>query len=549
MVGEMRAAPISNAPTEVDCRRELAADPLAPDWHGYLGLALLRRRDTAAAMASLRTAVALAPSDTRHLGNLGAAQMLCGNLDTARQSLARALAHRPEDTDVRSNLAMLSTAVGGPPNRGLLKQVLVRQPDDARMLYHLGTSADEQMETLIFVGRALAVSPLFAEARLALASTTEEWNHELAETERRRVVALAPDLADVHYNQGLASDRSRDPEISLRCYRRAAALRQEHVLAEWNAALAALMVGNYESGFGGFDRRWQLSNAPVRPDVAPEWRGEPLGGGALHVYAEQGLGDAIQFARFLPRLDELAANVTVAVPPALVDLMKTVRFRGRVADITGPRLPANRQVALLGLPRLLGVVGAAGIAVGPYMQAHTKRIEAWRARLRPNGRPLIGLCWRGNANFPDERRRSPGLAVLKPLLETPDLRFVSLVKDPAGDDLAGTPILDVSDELVSMAETAALTAALDLVITSDTSVAHLAGALGRPGWVMLSSTADWRWGKDGDRTIWYPTLHLFRQREPGDWTSVVHDIGVRLSFGDSQRNEWPEGLNLGTSGA
>lgn len=528
---EMRAAPLAGVPDIETCRRELTRHPLSADWHARLGLALLQSVERVAGLASLRRAAALEPAGTHYLGNLGAAYVLTGAPEVARDLLLRTLACDPDNADALSNLALIPAARGETANLSLLRQTLARRPGDARALYQIASASrtEAEFDTLVFAGRALAVSPLFAEARLMLASSSRVWDRALSTREWQRAAALAPSLDEIHYGMGVAFDHHRDPDAARHCYRRAAALNPANVMARWNGALAALMAGDYAHGFRDYEWRWRLPNAPARLQAAAEWTGEPFPGGTLCMYAEQGLGDAVQFARFVPAASARSGAAVLAVPRTLVDLFKSIRFSGHVIPSSGELPPADRQVSLLSLPRLLGVSSPAEIGSEPYISADASRTDAWRRRLGSSGMLTIGLCWRGNPSYPEDARRSPGLAVLAPLLAMPGLRFVSLVMDPADDDLMASSILDVRDELAPMSATAALMSALDLVITSDTSAAHVAGALGCPAWVMLSPVADWRWGRERDRTSWYPSLRLFRQSADGDWASVVREMQTTLA--------------------
>ncbi|MBN8902855.1 MAG: hypothetical protein J0H57_17645, partial [Rhodospirillales bacterium] len=263
---------------------------------------------------------------------------------------------------------------------------------------------------------------------------------------------------------------------------------------------------------------------------APLWTGEPLAGRTLPVHAEQGMGDMVQFARYLPHLPR-DGHVILEVHPPLVRLLRQMPGVDAVLGI-GEALPAyDLRIPMMSLPLALGLTGAEDVsATIPYLRADPDRSAAWRAR--PDALPgrRVGVVWAGNPErMRMDRRRSVPAALLAPLAAIPGVSLVSLQKGPAAADAGAAGVaVDWTEELTDFTDTAALIAALDLVIGVDTAVIHVAGALGRPVWLLNRFDTCWRWERNCTDSRWYPTLRQFRQATPGDWSAVVAEVAAAL---------------------
>jgi hypothetical protein len=262
----------------------------------------------------------------------------------------------------------------------------------------------------------------------------------------------------------------------------------------------------------------------------PEWDGEALAGQRVLVVHGQGTGDMLQMVRYLPRLRERGAHVLLECPPALIDLMHTVAGIDETL-LSGTATPDrfDRFARLMTLPRLCGETGAPAACV-PYIRADPARITAWAPRLSPAAGSLrAGLAWAGNPAHPNDRRRSIPLEALAPLATVPGVRWFSLQAGPHAGDAppAGMALTRLDTQIADWSDTAAIVAQLDLVISADTAVAHLAGAMGVPVWLLLPWRPDWRWSPAGEGTPWYPTMRLFHAREPS-WTTAVADVATQL---------------------
>jgi len=483
------------------------------------GLALEALGQPEAALAAWRTALVLDPAEPHAWVNLANAGRAAGSAEapkmagdmpgntaanTARARYLRALARDPGDPAALGNLGALEEAGGCPAAAlPLYRRALVLDPAVATLWSNLGAA--------------------------------RHWQGALAGAARDldRAVALAPDLAE----------------------------------ARWNRALNRLLRGDYAGGLVDHEWRWRRRGAvppDLGPDAPPPWRGEPLAGRRLLVWTEQGYGDAIQFVRLIPRLTATpdgagavtragaravtlagASAVTLVCRPRLRRLLRSldgveriVGFGETAAGLPGgDPLRADLQVSLMSLPLLLGLTPET-MTAAPYLAADPAAARRWkdfldrrepaRAPASPSsGAPLrVGLLWSGNPAHPNDRDRSLPAAALAPLCRLPGLRCLSLQADGAA---GGVPGLEPLPPALDFADTAALVDQLDLVIAVDTAVAHLAGALGRPVWILLAAVPDWRWGMEGETTVWYPSARLFRQRRPGDWSETIDRVAAALA--------------------
>jgi hypothetical protein len=322
---------------------------------------------------------------------------------------------------------------------------------------------------------------------------------------------------------------------ALASFERALMLAPGNAEMEFNKALGLLIQGDFRAGWKSYEQRWstQRWRADRRSFAKPVWLGdEPLDGKTILLHAEQGLGDTIQFVRYVPRLAAAGAKIVLEVHPELKALLSRLPGAAAVIGRGEPRPAFDLHCPLGSLPLACKTEPVSVPADIPYLAAEPARVERWRARLATLDGPRVALVWAGNAAHANDRNRSLPLAKLAPLWANPRARFVSLQRDlRAGDAqlLEGAPVLHLGAELADFDDTAAVLAGCDLVLAVDTSVAHLAGALGRPLWVLLPFSADWRWTKDADRSPWYPSARLYREARPGDWDGVMARVAQDLA--------------------
>jgi Tfp pilus assembly protein PilF len=346
-------------------------------------------------------------------------------------------------------------------------------------------------------------------------------------------LALEPAHAGALIARGGALHALGRCEEALESYARARALAPEEPLLHWNESLCRLAMGDYARGWREYEWRWKWSgfSSPALQFREPLWLGrEDLAGRTIILHAEQGLGDTLQFVRYVPLVAARGARVLLMVQKLLLPLMGGLRGPERVVG-PGAELPlADFHAPLLSLPLAFGTTLETVPANVPYLSVAPGRAEARRAQLAPAGERLVGLCWKGNAQYQGDRERSIALAGFLPLLSTPGIRFVALQKELNEDERALTAGLpQFSNPGEDFARTAEIVAALDLVITVDTAWGHLAGALGRPLWVLLPQSPHWCWLRERRDSPWYPTARLFRQQARGDWQGVLREVAQALA--------------------
>jgi len=455
------------------------------------------------ALASYDRALSLRGGDVEALCNRGLALDALGRHGEAVESYDRALALRPDEAIVLRNrgcalinLKRLDEALAA------FDAILTRHPQDAEAHYNRGNVLLQQER--------------FADA---LAS------YDAA-------LAVRPDLAEAHNNHGLALKELDRFDDSAASHRRAYAHDPGHVEARWNEALMQLLTDDYEHGWAGYEWRWHKE--PLirawRDFPQPLWRGEPISGRTILIHSEQGLGDTIQFSRYVPLVAATGARVIFEVQPPLLRLMQGLG--GAEVIARSDALPDfDWQCPLLSLPLAFGTRIETIPADIPYLHAAADLARGWTQRLGAKRRPRIGLAWAGSTDHRNDHNRSIALAKFLPLLDV-DADVVSLQKIVRpGEDalLALRGILNVGDALGDFADTAALVAQLDLVISVDTSVAHLAGALGVPVWLLVTHIPDWRWLIGRDDSPWYPSARIFRQDAARDWDAVVARVKRALA--------------------
>ncbi|HEY4745643.1 MAG TPA: tetratricopeptide repeat-containing glycosyltransferase family protein [Desulfuromonadaceae bacterium] len=306
----------------------------------------------------------------------------------------------------------------------------------------------------------------------------------------------------------------------------------DHAEAHWNRALLLLLRGDYREGWREYEWRWHKRGftSPQRTFAQPRWQGEPLAGRTILIHAEQGFGDTLQFCRYVPLVAALGGRVVFECQPPLVALMERLEGDIRVVA-TGAPLPAfDLQVPLMSLPMIFDTTAATIPANVPYVAPPADRLPFWRSQIIDTEQRKIGLCWAGKA-YPDPGRSCPA-ELLASLAEIDAVSWHSLQVGWA--QALPFPMADLTGHCHDFADTAAQIARLDLVITVDTAVAHLAGAMGKATWVMLPHAPDWRWMLARDDSPWYPAMRLFRQARSGGWADVVQRIACSLKSGVSR---------------
>jgi len=484
----------------------VAARPKSADALVFLGHVqrLLRRDDDA--LGNFEQAIALEPNHIDGLGMRGDALLARGQAAEALASFNRILALAPQHVEARANRAAALAALQQfAPALADCDAVLAAAPGHLMALYN----------------RANALANLGRDAD-ALAGFD-------------RLLRIAPQHFAAWNNRGNALSALKRHAEAVQSFARAIALKPDFADAHFNQSLALLALGDYKRGFGEYEWRWRRTGMPPQRDYGrPLWSGDaPLAGKTILLHSEQGLGDSIQFARYVPMLARAGAKVALEVPVELKSLLS--RLEG-VAEVVarGEALPPFDLHCPLGsLPLAFKTEPNSVPANIPYLRASDSRIEQWRPRLAPAKAPRVALVWAGNPQHINDRNRSIAFVSLKPLLEAGGVGFVSLqreLREPDAAALKQMPaVLQLGDALADLDDTAAVLALCDLVISVDTSVAHLAAAMGRPTWVLVPFAPDWRWTLEGDKSPWYPAARLFRQPQPGDWASVIAPVRTEIA--------------------
>jgi len=493
------------AEAERVCRQVLDVRPNSAEAEHVLGLIAHQKGKLATAIEHLERAVQLAPNAALLHANLGEMQRLAGHPQRAVESARRALALDPTMASALSNLGV----------------ALFELKD-------FEASAKAHRE-------AIAVRPDFAEAYSNLGNALYAVRaFDEAIDAYRRALALKPDYADALANLGTTLHHSGSFEEGIATLRYAIALDPHHANAHSGLGILLLMRGDFAEGWDEYE--WRLRSTERMGPRFPErpWQGESLVGKHVYVQAEQGLGDTLHFARYLPLLAARAGNVTLRVHQQAVTLLRESLPGVTILGDRGTPQPYDCDVALLSLPRLLKTRLETIPATVPYLRPSAEVAKTWAARLRGMKGLKTGIVWAGNPAHTNDARRSLDLPTLAPIFSVPGISFASLQVGKRAADLGassrlGKMIDDWSSRLTDFEATAGAISALDLVITVDTSVAHLAGALGKPVWLLLPWVTDWRWMLEREDSPWYPTMRLFRQRKGENWGRVLGCLAKELT--------------------
>jgi tetratricopeptide (TPR) repeat protein len=462
-----------------------------------------------------------------------------GQAENALECLDRALAIDPHNVaDLRNRAITLAKLRRPAQALEAYETYLARRPEDTDALAKRGlllNELDRRQEALASIDAALRLAPNDLDvlnARVTVLDNLERYTDALAGVDR--MLGLDPTYLHAINNAGLLLARLGRFNEALRCYERSLAVQPDQPQARYNRALIRLALGDWIRGFQEFESRWETESlARARPSgIGPLWHGQDLKGKTLLLYHEQGYGDTLQCARYIPLLAEKGACVLLAVPAALSSLLSTVPGVARVSTEHEPLPAHDYQSPLMSLPLAFRTTPDTIPAATPYVRSDPARVAEWARTLGERTRPRIGLVWGGRRYAAINYPRDLPVPLLQPLLDM-DAQFISLQKDVAESDrplLAQWPQLRLlGDTLRDFADTAALIENLDLVIAVDTAVAHLAGALGKPVWLLNRHASCWRWLQTGTDSAWYPTLRQFRQPSVGDWRSVIGTVRHALT--------------------
>lgn len=487
--------------------RSVALGPSLAQAYIHLGQVHKALGQNDQAIAAYRLAVRIDRGNAIAYHNLGNLLMAAHRVREAEDAYAGAVAANPDQVDSLLGLG-----------EALFAQAELRQAAEA-------------------FAEAVRMAPTRADARIDFGrALTEMFRLDDAEQQFCAVLAEGPNPRALH-NLGLACYYRGDLANAIRCFRQALALTPDDVVSHFHLAAALLRHGEFAEGWAEYEWRRKFEAHPTSSFAVPEWSGEPLEGRTVLLYGEQGLGDSLQFAGLLPLVAARGGQAMLAVPNELKRLLAGAAGVSRVIGFGEPA-DYDLHLPLLSLPHRLGIGLDQPPPVSPYLHAPPGLAEHWADRLAGATGLKVGLVWAGAPRRHDplaaivDKRRSISLGQLAPLAKNQGISWISLQKGEASAQIPPLadrfPILDLTADLHDFADTAGLVANLDLVITIDSSVAHLAGAMGRPVWILSRFDGCWRWLNGRDDVPWYPSAWLFRQQAPGDWTPVIERMDAAL---------------------
>lgn len=395
--------------------------------------------------------------------------------------------------------------------------------DAALALAHCLHMLREYQEALAVYDRLLTIEPSLAAAWNNQGTTLLEMcRYEEARASFTRTLELDPALHDARVALATCCQALGLLDQAMSACDTVLAAVPEHAEAHWNKSLLLLLNGDYRQGWREYEWRWQKRNftSPLKRFTQPRWDGEGVAGKTVLVHAEQGFGDTLQFCRYLPLVVQRGARVVFECHPPLVGLMECLAENLDVVALGQPLPHFDLHLPLLSLPLMFGTTLETIPADIPYLAPPAALLSSWRGLLPDESRLKVGLCWAGKS-YPDPGRSCP-VELLAPLAEINDVSWFSLQMGWRGS----LPIRlnDLTEHIRDFGDTAALISRLDVVITIDTAVAHLAGALGKPTWLLLPSAPDWRWMRERNDSPWYPSMRLFRQRVQGGWAECIAEV-------------------------
>jgi tetratricopeptide (TPR) repeat protein len=531
LLGVLRLQRGSLGDGEMLIRQAISLRPDVVQYYGNLASAMLQAQRWSEAIACMRQIAALEPNNHALFFRLGKLLATQGQLALAIEALKSAVALVPANPDYRG---ILGTTYAHAKLMDLaaveLREGIRLTPDDVRFWHNLGSvlcDSGKAEEGLAAFEHALKLSPGLASVYCNKAAALRQiGRHDEAMTAIRRAVEIDPAGPGVQNNLGALLYDEGKLEETLDAYRLAVKHDPNSAGAHWNLARILLRWGLFAEGWEEFEWRLKYPGMPLdRGFTQPQWDGSDPTGKTILLHAEGGFGDALHFIRLVPQVTARGGRWFLECQPALASLLEGTAGVERVIHRGQPLPEFDMQIPLQGLPRVMGIRLDNIPNKVPYLQPAADRVEHWAARLAGDARPRVGLVWAGSkAGVADVRTRS--VELFAPLAGLPDIKFYSLQigPDSAQTPPAGMDWTDYTAELGDFAETAALVRNLDLVITVDTSMAHLAGALAVPVWVVIPFQCDFRWLADRTDSPWYPTMRLFREPVAGDTAAPMAEM-------------------------
>ncbi len=458
------------------------------------------------------------PGQVVAMAGLARTHVALGKWTEAGQVLARALTAHPGDSEIHRMLGRLYSEKG--------------EPQQAEHHYRESVQFNsENVSALIDLGNFLQAGQRFSEAESCYS----------------QALAIAAQSPEAHFNLGVCKQRQGQYDAAQVCFDQAINCRPDFVEAHWYQSFVCLLTGDFARGWDEYAWRLRQKQNVPRPFSQPAWDGSSLAGRTILVHDEQGYGDTFQFVRYLSLVKAKGGRVVFECHPKLGPILSGCagydEIHERVSSGSAPNTEFGTQIHLLSLPQIFQTRLESIPADMPYINANPERVAYWRDRIAGDTGFKIGIAWAGSANHTNELNRSCSLAIFQAIADMPGVSLYSLQKGPGSEQADSPPIgmnikrLDKDMDLTArFVDTAALMVNLDLVISIDTSIVHLSGALGCPVWTLLCASPDWRWGLEGTHSPWYPSMRLFRQSAAGNWDGVMAEVCDALGLLILQRS-------------
>ncbi len=533
---------LEEADEAIGCYREaLRLDPGSVETHYNLGVALAERGRLDEAVASYREALRLWPDFdlARQLLDVALEQQGKPKESASTRRWGAAPGARSADEHQRLGVGLARV---GKREEALthFREALRLAPDNADAHFHMGDALrhlGRYVEAEACYLRALQLQPERADAANHLGiALLRQGRPADAEVRFREAVRANPESAEGHNNLGVALEQQGKVDEAIAAFRESLRLKPDAPDTHKNLALVLLLRGDFEHGWAEYEWRFRANNTGLRPLAQPRWDGSPLEGRSILLRAEQGLGDTLQFVRYARLVQRRGGHVLFECSPRLVPLLRRCPGITQLVPQGSPLPDFDVHVPMFSLPALFGTTLEAMPAEVPYLSADPELVERWRGPVGAVPGFRVGIAWQGSPTYQGDRHRSLPLRHFAPLARLPGVRLISLQKGAGAEQLAEVAerwgVLDLGQRLDegpgAFLDTAAVMQHLDLLVTSDSAIAHLAGALGVPVWLALPMARDWRWLMDREDCPWYPTMRLFRQRRWGDWDDVFQRIAHAL---------------------
>ncbi len=518
----------------------LESEPNHPDCLNLLGILAAHARNYPLALALIERAIAAFPGDESFHSNRGNVLRELGRIEPAVHSYDNAIAIKPDYAEAYYNRGVALQDLGRHAAAvASYDRAIALDGAYAQAYYNRGNALQvlgQAGAAIASYARALVLDPTHTEAYSNRGNAlTSAGQFDAALADYDKALSIKPDCAETHYNRGIALKGLVRIDAAIASFTEAIRLRPDYADAQWNKSLALLLSGDLEQGWELYESRWQTAafQAPRRAFKQPAWRGDQsLRGKTILLHHDQGLGDAIQFCRYATMVANLGARVILEVARSLAGLLGSVNGVAQVVAAGDPLPDFDYHCTLLSLPLAFRTRLSTVPAARAYLRGDTDKVSQWQARLGDAAQPRVGLVASGNPLHSNDLQRSIALADL--LRELPrGFEYVLLQKELRDADrtvLAAHPAVRYfGTSLADFSDTAALCELMDVVISVDTSVAHLAAALGKDTWILLPQVPDWRWLLDRADSVWYPSVRLFRQTSAGGWAEVLRKASEDLA--------------------